>query len=47
MGMLLHRRGWGDPTPTQKNEKTKEVSTNNGKSKTRKVKSADLPGNGK
>ena len=47
MGMLLHRRGWGDPAPTQNKEPQKEVSTNNGKPKTRKVKSADLPGNGK
>lgn len=47
MGMLLHRRGWGDPAPTQTKEKPKEVSTNNGKPKTRKIKSADLPGNGK
>lgn len=46
MGMLLHRRGWGDPAPTQ-TKKPKEVSTNDGKRKTRKVRSADLPGNGK
>ena len=47
MGMLLHRRGWGDPAPTKTKETAKEVSTDNGKPKTRKVKSADLPGNGK
>ena len=47
MGMLLHRRDWGNPVPTKKKEPEKEVSTNNGKSKTRKIKSADLPGNSK
>lgn len=47
MGMLLHRRGWGDPAPTQKKEPKKEVSTNDGKRKTRKVRSADLPGQSK
>ena len=47
MGMLLHRRGWGNPAPTTKKETPKEVSTKNGKPKTRKTKSADLPGNGK
>ncbi len=47
MGMLLHRRGWGNPAPTQTKENPKEVSTNDGKRKTRKVRSADLPGNGK
>ena len=47
MGMLLHRRDWGNSVPTKKKEPTKEVSTNNGKSKTRKIKSADLPGNSK
>ena len=47
MGMLLHRRDWGNLVPTKKKEPHKEVSTNNGKPKTRKIKSADLPGNGK
>lgn len=47
MGMLLHRRGWGNPAPTQTKEKPKEVSTNDGKRKNNKVRSADLPRNGK
>ena len=47
MGMLLRRRDWGDLTPTQTKEKPKEVSTNDGKRKTRKTRSADLPGQGK
>lgn len=47
MGMLLRRRSWENPAPTQRKEKPKEVSTNDGKRKTRKAHSADLPGNGK
>ena len=47
MGMLLRRRSWENPAPTQTKEKPKEVSTNDGKRKTRKNQSADLPGNGK
>ena len=47
MGMLLHRRGWGNPAPTKEKEMPKEVSANDGKRKTRKTGSADLPGNGK
>lgn len=47
MGMLLRRRSWENPAPTQTKEKPKEVSTNDGKRKTRKTRSADLPGHGK
>ena len=47
MGMLLHRRSWGDPAPTKNKEKPKEVSANDGKRKTRKAQSANLPGHGK
>ena len=47
MGMLLRRRDWNAPVPTQNKEKQKEVSTNDGKRKTRKTRSADLPGHGK
>ena len=43
MGMLLRRRNWGDPAPAQAKENTKEVSANDGKRKTRKARSADLP----
>lgn len=47
MGMLLRRRSWETPAPTQTKEKPKEVSTNDGKRKTRKANSANLPGHGK
>ena len=47
MGMLLRRRDWDTPVPTQTKEKPKEVSTNDGKRKTRKASSADLPRNSK
>lgn len=43
MGMMLRRRNWGNPVPTQTKEKPKEVSTNDGKRKDRKTRSADLP----
>ena len=43
MGMLLRRRIWEFPAPTQTKEKPKEVSTNDAKRKDRKTRSADLP----
>lgn len=47
MGMLLRRRGLENQATTQTKETPKEVSTNDGKRKTRKTRSADLPGHGK
>lgn len=47
MGMLLRRRGLENQTPTKAKETPKEVSTNDGKRKTRKARSADLPGHSK
>ena len=47
MGMLIRRRNWEFPVPTQMKEKPKEVSTNDGKRKTRKARSADLPSDSK
>ena len=47
MGMLLRRRGLDNQAPTETKDKPKEVSTNDGKRKARKARSADLPGHGK